>query len=290
MSSKEAKHQEKLKRQQDKAAWLKEGPADRTIDVTGVAGDRISPREFEALQELKKNPVAEGHDDKYLMAFLFGRKLDIARTIEMLTANIKWRNENGYQDSSTAVPCERIYNTNYSYVIPGTRDRQGRAIEYIMAGRLKMKEFTLKELIDWAVAFWEYTLRTETLEVFRDGIIVIESIHGVSMSSYDMKNGKALMSAFQDHFPLRIKLIVVVDPPGIVRALMAIARIFLKKKLIERVRLCKTEELAEIVDPEQLSHDFGGKAVWQLPPREVAFPWLAAKTKATEPTEFVGDL
>jgi hypothetical protein len=41
----------------------------------------------QALNELKQNGCAQGLSDKYLMIFLFARKLDVKRTIDMVTAN-----------------------------------------------------------------------------------------------------------------------------------------------------------------------------------------------------------
>lgn len=52
-----------------------------TIELTGRPGDRISQREFDVLQEVKKDPeiAAFGMSDKEIMLFMFPMKFDLTR-------------------------------------------------------------------------------------------------------------------------------------------------------------------------------------------------------------------
>lgn len=251
----------------------KETTEDRTIDhlETGKPGDFISQREYEALQEFKKHPITENYPDRYLLAFLFGRKLDVERAVELLTANAKWRKEAGYEDTSNLTVNEDLYNKRYM-LVPGTRAKTGHVISYLFAGRIRFKDFPLKDHMDFMVWFWEHMYNNLTIDVFRDGMTVIEDIHGAGLANFDMKMSKEISSVFQDRFPMRIKLIIVVDPPTIVRIMIAFARLFVKAKIIQRVKLLKKAELAEYVDHDQLSDEFGGGNPWRQPPLSTVLP------------------
>ena len=75
---------------------------------------------------------------------------------------------------------------------------------------------------------------------------------------------------------MRIKQILILNPPTILKALMAIAKLFMKKKIFKRVRsnnfpislnadrtsqvriLKNQSELLEYIEKDQLHVDFGG--------------------------------
>jgi len=233
-----------------------------TIDVTGNPRDRLTLKEYEILQEIKKLKVAEDFSDKVLMIFAFSRKLDVKRTAELLENNNKWMKENGYNWKDPVQLSQlndKLLRTMYSFFTPGARDKAGHGIGYIMPARVYLKDFTLKEHFNMFVFFVQKIYEEETLDAHRVGFIYIEDIKGVGLKNFDMKSGKQLNLAIQNNFPQRIKGIYIVNPGFVVKGLMAIARLFLKKKILDRVRLInKPEDLLNLVDKDQLITYFGG--------------------------------
>jgi len=69
-----------------------------TIDISSDPLDRISPRENSVLQQLKAHPCTRGMNDRELMIFLFARKLNLTRTIELINNYNKFLQEHGYKD------------------------------------------------------------------------------------------------------------------------------------------------------------------------------------------------
>mmetsp|Transcript_28078 Transcript_28078/g.56600 ORF Transcript_28078/g.56600 Transcript_28078/m.56600 type:complete len:98 (-) Transcript_28078:238-531(-) len=67
------------------------------------------------------------------------------------------------------------------------------------------------------------------------------------------------MSAlYQDCFPCRIKKFVVVDPPLFMHALVGIARLVVKAKLIKRIVFTSSDKLHEHFDAAMLPPELGG--------------------------------
>lgn len=58
------------------------------IDINDEPLDRISKSEHQVLLKLKEHPIAKDQSDHFLMIFLFARKFDIKRTVELLTVHL----------------------------------------------------------------------------------------------------------------------------------------------------------------------------------------------------------
>jgi hypothetical protein len=87
----------------------------------------------------------------------------------------------------------------------------------------------------------------------------VEDLKGVSMKNFDMNNAKKINQAMQDNFPQRFGGIYIVNAGFIVKTLAAIARLIMKKKIVDRVRIIpKYEDLKEFIDPDQLIEEYGG--------------------------------
>eukprot|EP01121_Diplochlamys_sp_Union-15-3_P020551 TRINITY_DN8033_c0_g1_i1.p1 TRINITY_DN8033_c0_g1~~TRINITY_DN8033_c0_g1_i1.p1 ORF type:complete len:343 (-),score=65.31 TRINITY_DN8033_c0_g1_i1:4-1002(-) len=227
----------------------------------------VHPLEKEALEELKKHEIAKGLDDKFLLAFLLARKLNIDRTIELLENHFKYLNTNfpGWDEYTFDDLNKVVLNSAFQCVIPGSRDKQGNGIGYIFLNRYKVKEFPFEEYVRTFIYIFRYSIFKETLDYWRNGSIYIETLKDVSISKNidTSKKGQALMKAIPNCFPFLMRGIYIVDAGFIVKALLKIARIFMKKKLMARVKVVnKREELLEVVDENQLITEFGGKAVY----------------------------
>lgn len=57
------------------------------IPISEDPRDNLSQREYDALQKLKQSDIPPGCSDRFLMTFLFSRKFDIERTVELLKSH-----------------------------------------------------------------------------------------------------------------------------------------------------------------------------------------------------------
>jgi len=63
---------------------------------------------------------------------------------------------------------------------------------------------------------------------------------------------KKLASVYQDAYPIKIKKIFIVNPPSFLVALMEVAKLFMKKKLLDRVAPVRPEGLPEYFEHDQI--------------------------------------
>jgi hypothetical protein len=76
---------------------------------------------------------------------------------------------------------------------------------------------------------------------------------------FDQKLEKIMAEVYQDTFPMRWAKFGLLKPPIILRAMMQIMRLFIKKKLMDRMKVCRSsQEVFEWVDKDQVPKQFGG--------------------------------
>eukprot|EP01114_Cavostelium_apophysatum_P021946 TRINITY_DN779_c0_g1_i1.p1 TRINITY_DN779_c0_g1~~TRINITY_DN779_c0_g1_i1.p1 ORF type:complete len:279 (-),score=57.72 TRINITY_DN779_c0_g1_i1:40-876(-) len=236
-----------------------------SVDLTSDPRDRISAAEYETLQLLKSKGVTEGLSDKLVMIFLFGRKMNAERTAELLGNNRKWMQENNYSWEDPLKLSQmnpKLVQTMYNYTIPGCRSRGGHGISYLIPSRLVWKDFEMKDLLDYLVYSIQQLAITENLDAYRKGFVYVEDIGGINMKfmrGFDMKKGKHLNLAVQNNFPMRIQGIYIINSGFFLKGLIKIARLFVKKKIIDRVKVIKhPQDLHDLIDKSQLHSDFWG--------------------------------
>jgi hypothetical protein len=230
-----------------------------TIDISNNPRDRISKREHQVLQQLKEHPIAQGLDDRYLMIFLLGRKLNLTRTIELLTLNKKFLEDNGYVNRQVKIEDlnQELARTMYSFNVPGCRDIEGHYVAYIIPARVFLKRYTVKEQLDLFMFHWGRFL-LEPLDGHRKGFVFIEDLANVGLSNFDTKNGAELNKAVQNHFPIRIAGILILNPGTIIKVLLKIAKLFIKKKILQRVMTISHADIEKYIEKSQLIDTFGG--------------------------------
>jgi hypothetical protein len=122
-----------------------------------------------------------------------------------------------------------------------------------------MKNFTIKEHFDFFIFTFQNFMIKETLDIHRKGYVYFEDIKKMSLKNFDMKLGKTLNNVMQNNFPQRIKAIYVLNYGIIIKSLMTIAKLIIKKKIIDRVRLVTLDTISDYVDKSQIVKEFGGE-------------------------------
>jgi len=244
-----------------------------SIDLTEDPRDRITVKENEFLQELKKNEIASQFSDVLLMVFAFARKLDIKRTVEMLQLNHKWMTDHKYSWNERIPESKvnpKLLETKYTFNVPNCKDNIGRGIVYLFPSRIIFKHFTLTEHLDYLIHLSFSLMLDNKLDIHRAGFVYVEELKGVKLSNFDMKISKSLNADIQNNFPNRVKAIYIMHGGFILKALLKIAKFFVKAKIIARVSTVEMPELLKLIDKSQLITEFGGELTsgidWKKPP------------------------
>eukprot|EP01103_Thecamoeba_quadrilineata_P017979 TRINITY_DN6617_c0_g1_i1.p1 TRINITY_DN6617_c0_g1~~TRINITY_DN6617_c0_g1_i1.p1 ORF type:complete len:292 (-),score=58.25 TRINITY_DN6617_c0_g1_i1:76-951(-) len=230
-----------------------------TIDISSDPRDRISPRENSVLQQLRVHPCAQGMNDRQLVIFLFSRKLNITRTVELINNYRKFLKEHGYNDRVVKFEelNRELVNTMYTFIVPDKKDLQGHLVGYIMPSRVYLKRYTVKEQLDIFMFHWERFLY-EPLDGHRKGFVFVEDLKDMTLGHLDFKNGDAVYKSVVNNFPVRISGILILNSGTIFKALLKFAKLFVKKKILQRVMAVNLEDLPNYIDRSQLLDLFGG--------------------------------
>jgi hypothetical protein len=221
--------------------------------------DEMFPSEREALEILKQSQVSKFFHDRFLLACLYSRKMDIQRTVKMLKSHIKWRISNGYGKVPEWEKIDKSFlEANIGMMIPGTRSKEGSAIIYFKLSNLIPSEFGIKTIVDYVI--WNYSQGTflNGLDFHRNGIVVIGDLQGVGWKNIDFGLQKKINAALMDNFPLRIHKVLLIHPPSIVPALISCFRLFIKKKIMDRIEVSQPEEIENFIEKDNLWKEMGG--------------------------------
>jgi len=228
----------------------------------------IHPKEAQALKELKeKFSDVSLHSfwdrfpkDKACYAFLFARKLDVARTASVMKEHMQWRRDHCYLEGVRLSQLDpKMMQSAFAYHTPGKRDSHGRLISYIFMARFKPKEYSKGAMNKVQIWTFDHMLKTEPIDAFRFGFTYVEDLAGAGLSN--IQNDKAeqkQMMQMLEIFPLRIRSILVVDPGIILRTFLRIAKFFVKKKILQRVECVKRVDLLDRIPADSLITEFGG--------------------------------
>eukprot|EP01126_Amoeba_proteus_P028281 TRINITY_DN2791_c0_g2_i10.p1 TRINITY_DN2791_c0_g2~~TRINITY_DN2791_c0_g2_i10.p1 ORF type:complete len:360 (+),score=56.81 TRINITY_DN2791_c0_g2_i10:78-1157(+) len=237
--------------------------------VTQNLRDELFDDEWSAFLRLKSLPCSEGFSDRFLMACLFSRKLDVQRTETMLLSNRRWREENGFSviPEWESLDKNRLVEGRFILKIPGTRARNGEGIIYIQMGKMfpqKWPGFT-ETCINWAVWNGMHGGLYEGMDYFRNGMVMIIDMSQVGWNNIDLSLQTKMGSVLLDNFPMRTCKILILNPPWILNTFLSALHLVLKKKLIERIFVMKdNSELLVHVSEENLHENWGGNLHYHI--------------------------
>jgi len=139
---------------------------------------------------------------------------------------------------------------------------------YCHLGRLVPSELGkdyLKIILDYII--WNNSIGTflDGLDLHRNGLIFVCDLEGVGWKNIDIALQRKVNNAMMDNFPLRIQKVLILNPPGILGAIMGCVRVFVKKKIMDRIQTLRTrDELLDHIDADQLWSEFGGECEYSV--------------------------
>ena len=236
--------------------------------------ERLTAEEIAALKELKKRvpELVEGRTDSFLMKFLWARKLDISRAIEVLEAHLKWREE-WQLDKLDVDAVEAYLRSGVSYWVPGLYSREGYSATFIVPRKLDLdvwqKHGTQGML--HATYFVTDLAGDHDIDIARQGTVVVFDFSGASWTdllravqgegNFDLSK---LIDSGQNHMPSRVRDVILLNAPWWIRMLLGIVKPLLKSNLRKKIHSCKSSELPNYFTPENIPAEWGGERKFDL--------------------------
>lgn len=237
----------------------------------GLDPDHIFEGEMEMIKKLRERiPQLEHETDKFIAVFLFARRHDMEETTRLLTKFYKKKVEYQHMFPGQHIPSfkynsylkDNMISGGGSMLHPkGYRDNKERMLRYFLMG---IDNPSGRDLEETYVAFFHqtyYTIDTEPLNAWRNGIAIVVDLKGAGLCNIDISSkGREVHAALQGTFPFRIRAMMVVNGSWVISALLTAAKLVLPKKLYDRIKLMDASALKELIPDQYLLPQFGGSA------------------------------
>jgi len=221
--------------------------------------DQLFDDEKAALHTAKQFEVSKNFSDEYIMATLFLTKFDQKRTEEFLKNSLAFRKEKGFMNIPKLSEID-LRVSEYVLQLPGSRDKSGRSIRYVSINKFTPNEngHTVENYIKWALWYHYVGIYSEGIDGLRNGLCVVLQLEGFGWKNFDIDLQRQTAPLWAEKFPVLMRKIVALNPPGLFSAVMKILQTLVKSKIIERIENLQTKDLGKVIDPDNLVAEFGG--------------------------------
>jgi CRAL/TRIO domain len=205
-------------------------------------------------------PLHSPYLERFLVLALYYRKFDLARVHEMLKLQTAFRRDNNFVEALPFINDVNmdVFDCGMVYGIPGARAKCGGHIVYLKFSKYTPKEWDLPDLMVWVANYWSRLMQYEGMDGHRNGLVGVYDMAECGWANFDMTSGRAT-AVIQDTFPMRYQSLLILNAPGIIRAVMRAFRLFMKAQMMDRIQMLDSEEqLLDHIDADQLSSEFGG--------------------------------
>ncbi|KAK8766905.1 hypothetical protein V5799_006314 [Amblyomma americanum] len=213
-----------------------------------------------ALSQLRKLIAGEPQldcpvDEDFLIKFLRARKYDVDSAFKNVKKYFKARIEHPQVLqglSPQSIPFDATCRKHRLLTVSRERDPEGRAVAMLNIGTRRLPHGSL-HAFGHQTAPKYHTGKCDTISA--------AFVHRVS--ELNIINAGHLLSDSvpkRDYLPLRIKGIYIINNPALFDVLFAIAKPFMKAKLLKRIRLFGYDlrELRDLVPDDLISEEHGG--------------------------------
>ncbi|KAH6778202.1 Glycosyl hydrolase family protein [Perilla frutescens var. frutescens] len=197
--------------------------------------------------------------DAAIARYLRARNWNVKKTVKMLKATLKWRLEYKpedicWDDIAAEAETGKIYVANY-------KDKNGRPV-LIMRPRCQNSK-SIKGQIQYLV----YCMENAILDLPPDQeqMIWMIDFHGFNLSHISIKVTRETAHVLQEHFPERLGIAILYNPPKIFEPFWMVAKPFLEAKTANKVKFVYADDpntnkvMNELFDMEVVESAFGGK-------------------------------
>ncbi|XP_022940526.1 CRAL-TRIO domain-containing protein C23B6.04c isoform X2 [Cucurbita moschata] len=199
--------------------------------------------------------------DACLKRYLVARNWNVDKAKKMLEETFKWRSmykpdEIRWPEIAFESETGKLYRASF-------HDREGRTVLIMKPG--KQNTTSLENQIRHLVYLMENALLN--LPEGQEQMSWLIDFNGWSLStSVPIKSARETVNILQNHYPERLALAFLYNPPRIFEAFWKVVKYFLDPKTFQKVRFVypKKQESVELMksyfDEENLPSEFGGKA------------------------------
>ena len=209
----------------------KEDPADAHLEWLSP-----TPEEIEAISNFREEApeLTAGLFDGMLLRFLRARKLSIKKASKMLAAHIKWRDEVKPEavsqgDISTSLPsgCWRVMG----------RSEDGSPVLWVQVSKWNPHQYSFEEYQNY-VAYFVHHAETMFDKSTQYAVIFDMAGWGLWMARY-LSYINRLVKIAQDHYPERLRTVLLLNTPMLFRASWALIKPWLDAKTAAKVHFIR---------------------------------------------------
>ncbi|XP_054789157.1 uncharacterized protein LOC129294715 [Prosopis cineraria] len=233
----------------------------------GATEKALSPEEQQAkIGEIRKiiGPITDKFpalfSDASIQRFLRARNWNVKKSAKMMKETLKWRVEYKpekirWDDVSCEAKTGRLYRADFL-------DKQGRIVLVMRAGVQGTSSSV--EQIKYLVYCMENAILN--LNSNQQQMIWLVDFQGWSKSSVSLKVTKETAQLLQNHYPERLGLAILYNPPKLFESFWTMVKPFLEPKTHRKVRFVYSENpksrkiMEEVFDMDKLESRFGGKS------------------------------
>mmetsp|Transcript_60128 Transcript_60128/g.137427 ORF Transcript_60128/g.137427 Transcript_60128/m.137427 type:complete len:261 (-) Transcript_60128:108-890(-) len=172
----------------------------------------------------------------------------------------KFEADEGLETCSNDEALEFLHDT-----LPGAFIPAGRSLDGLVTFGMAASDFDLKKLsgdkayaLMFKATLLMYDGLTPNIEECRKGCVFAMEAKGFGWHNFSMELEKKSAILYQDGYPIKIKAMILIDPPMIISAIIQVCKVFLKKKIRDRMKNIKSKALPEHFDMSELPKELGG--------------------------------
>lgn len=235
----------------------------------------LAPKEVLALDTMRtlRPEITSKYTDCFLLRFAYARKYDPTRAVELLANYEQLLLKYDIESPWSFDPLKQYFDSGVYAMSPYVRDRRGRPVMYVRARAFPLISgpdgIDLRRYVRFAMWYLDIMFTWGGIAAYREPVTMVEDFTDVSLTamtgSIKTSQMKELMADMQDHIPMRLGQIFLVDPPWFFRVLYAIVRPFLKQKLRKKFVLTTREKLREFIDEDNIPEYLGGRGTFHKP-------------------------
>jgi len=212
-----------------------------------------------ALEAAKKFENAKYFSDEFIVAILFARKFDLARTEEFINNSIAWRKEQGFLKLPRFADIDKR-NFEVCFYLPGARDNQGRSIRFLRLAKAIPGDShqSVEELTKWATWLHYVGIFFDGIDGLRNGCTVVADLDGFGWKNFDIDTQRKTSELWLGRFPLLNRKMIIMSAPLMFSACTRIMSTWTKNKIMQRIEPASKKEILKFISADQLPIEFGG--------------------------------
>ncbi|KAJ9167045.1 hypothetical protein P3X46_021727 [Hevea brasiliensis] len=197
--------------------------------------------------------------DASISRHLRARNWSVKKATKILKETLKWRaqykpEEIRWEEVAREAETGKIYRTNYV-------DRHGRTV-LVMRPSCQNSKSTKGQ-----IRYLVYCMENAILNLSPDQeqMVWLIDFHGFNLSHISLKVTKETAHVLQDHYPERLGLAILYNPPKFFEPFWMAAKVFLEPKTYNKVKFVYSNEvntmkiMEDLFDMNHLESAFGGK-------------------------------